>query len=94
MVYSSSSLSRLSTILKLTPQSQYGIIYQGRLSGAYILKLTPQSQYGIDIEQFLKYASHFEVDSTESVWYTAAQNDATQKRILKLTPQSQYGICK
>ena len=34
-------------ILKLTPQSQYGIRFQRRLRRHTILKLTPQSQYGI-----------------------------------------------
>ena len=35
---------------------------------------------------------HFEVDSTESVWYSSAYRGDTIIIILKLTPQSQYGI--
>ena len=35
---------------------------------------------------------HFEVDSTESVWYSAVGHGALGLIILKLTPQSQYGI--
>ena len=34
----------------------------------------------------------FEVDSTESVWYTYLGLTHAPKSILKLTPQSQYGI--
>ena len=34
----------------------------------------------------------FEVDSTESVWYTRPPRQQVFSRILKLTPQSQYGI--
>ena len=37
-------------------------------------------------------ATNFEVDSTESVWYTAASTATRIATILKLTPQSQYGI--
>ena len=35
---------------------------------------------------------HFEVDSTESVWYTGHVRLQPRQPILKLTPQSQYGI--
>ena len=35
---------------------------------------------------------HFEVDSTESVWYRYMEYADTPPPILKLTPQSQYGI--
>ena len=35
---------------------------------------------------------HFEVDSTESIWYTSTRSSTTGTPILKLTPQSQYGI--
>ena len=35
-----------------------------------ILKLTPQSQYGIGSLNQDVLLSYFEVDSTESVWYT------------------------
>ena len=35
---------------------------------------------------------HFEVDSTESVWYSHQGYDGVEVLILKLTPQSQYGI--
>ena len=38
--------------------------------------------------------AHFEVDSTESVWYTSTSGKKTTHGILKLTPQSQYGIKK
>ena len=34
----------------------------------------------------------FEVDSTESIWYTAMRGHEFSSRVLKLTPQSQYGI--
>ena len=34
----------------------------------------------------------FEVDSTESVWYTLRVRARQPQGILKLTPQSQYGI--
>ena len=37
-------------------------------------------------------SSHFEVDSTESVWYKQERDWPTRWEILKLTPQSQYGI--
>ena len=37
---------------------------------------------------------HFEVDSTESVWYTHPVEQRRRILILKLTPQSQYGIIK
>ena len=57
-----------------------------------ILKLTPQSQYGIDAGGVCQAASHFEVDSTESVWYSPRHHRARRELILKLTPQSQYGI--
>ena len=57
-----------------------------------ILKLTPQSQYGINIAKLAKMSSHFEVDSTESVWYNYCDGDCDWRKILKLTPQSQYGI--
>ena len=57
-----------------------------------ILKLTPQSQYGIVEHDLVDVLLHFEVDSTESVWYTQRKPRATCLRILKLTPQSQYGI--
>ena len=36
--------------------------------------------------------THFEVDSTESVWYTSARCSQLLQSILKLTPQRQYGI--
>ena len=35
---------------------------------------------------------HFEVDSTESVWYKNFEIHCLHCLILKLTPQSQYGI--
>ena len=35
---------------------------------------------------------HFEVDSTESVWYSFLSVSLVGIIILKLTPQSQYGI--
>ena len=35
---------------------------------------------------------HFEVDSTESVWYKIRSVCRCNTYILKLTPQSQYGI--
>ena len=34
----------------------------------------------------------FEVDSTESVWYSLHDRACCHAAILKLTPQSQYGI--
>ena len=37
---------------------------------------------------------HFEVDSTESVWYSSHRHLREGEQILKLTPQSQYGISK
>ena len=37
---------------------------------------------------------HFEVDSTESVWYRVWVWDPGGGVILKLTPQSQYGIVR
>ena len=37
-------------------------------------------------------ASYFEVDSTESVWYSDRSTECLITCILKLTPQSQYGI--
>ena len=127
-------------ILKLTPQSQYGIL-QPSLPEAWahfevdstesvwysptscanrsrkILKLTPQSQYGISMQscnrarkqfwswlhrvsmvynahEFVEAVKHFEVDSTESVWYTVRLLHRGSHLILKLTPQSQYGIHK
>ena len=36
--------------------------------------------------------SYFEVDSTESIWYTQFHTVYIWQNILKLTPQSQYGI--
>ena len=57
-----------------------------------ILKLTPQSQYGISRPHALLAQKHFEVDSTESVWYIHDVEQFILKFILKLTPQSQYGI--
>ena len=39
-----------------------------------------------------KLERHFEVDSTESVWYNTDDNGEEKRLILKLTPQSQYGI--
>ena len=35
---------------------------------------------------------NFEVDSTESVWYSINTIEMLREIILKLTPQSQYGI--
>ena len=46
----------------------------------YALAAPPSSEY------------HFEVDSTESVWYTELTRTCGKRTILKLTPQSQYGI--
>ena len=37
---------------------------------------------------------HFEVDSTESVWYMHKLLIQLLQLILKLTPQSQYGIAQ
>ena len=34
----------------------------------------------------------FEVDSTESIWYSVIPPKLKSLRVLKLTPQSQYGI--
>ena len=34
----------------------------------------------------------FEVDSTESIWYTGQGALPLRRVVLKLTPQSQYGI--
>ena len=39
----------------------------------------------------MRYSS-FEVDSTESIWYTVFDEHAFVSVVLKLTPQSQYGI--
>ena len=36
--------------------------------------------------------SCFEVDSTESIWYTRHRSRQEKNIVLKLTPQSQYGI--
>ena len=80
-------------ILKLTPQSQYGIRRFIRTSNqGAILKLTPQSQYGIRSVQVCVISYDFEVDSTESVWYMERNAERRENPILKLTPQSQYGI--
>ena len=57
-----------------------------------MLKLTPQSQYGIQPILPLNRRRNFEVDSTESVWYTLYLTLWEESSILKLTPQSQYGI--
>ena len=57
-----------------------------------ILKLTPQSQYGIQFEGAKGHLFNFEVDSTESVWYSHDFVKSVAVVILKLTPQSQYGI--
>ena len=37
-------------------------------------------------------AAGFEVDSTESIWYTLVSGGIQLEAVLKLTPQSQYGI--
>ena len=37
-------------------------------------------------------SSCFEVDSTESIWYTSHCERRFTMLVLKLTPQSQYGI--
>ena len=42
--------------------------------------------------QRLANRPHFEVDSTESVWYNLVEQGVDGGHILKLTPQSQYGI--
>ena len=41
---------------------------------------------------YLVSICHFEVDSTESVWYSCLSKTRPAPTILKLTPQSQYGI--
>ena len=38
------------------------------------------------------HGDNFEVDSTESVWYSPRWQQRKALLILKLTPQSQYGI--
>ena len=43
-------------------------------------------------EQLILIKLNFEVDSTESIWYTLSVPAAHFLAILKLTPQSQYGI--
>ena len=42
--------------------------------------------------QYFTDTIHFEVDSTESVWYKGWYEKWGIDPILKLTPQSQYGI--
>ena len=57
-------------ILKLTPQSQYGILHRHRhlLRRHFEVDSTESVWYILCGESPRSYA-HFEVDSTESVWY-------------------------
>ena len=70
------------------------MVYRRRVGagGCSVLKLTPQSQYGIlAVDDYGRYDG-FEVDSTESIWYTSVADYPEFFMVLKLTPQSQYGI--
>ena len=79
--------------MKLTPQSQYGIMTpkKGCCSPYFEVDSTESVWYNnlTDTENVLH---NFEVDSTESVWYRAPASCRSRRTILKLTPQSKYGI--
>ena len=84
---------RILGVLKLTPQSQYGIarlvsVGDGLEFWSWLHRVN--MVYLIMVRCLIR--PRFEVDSTESIWYTRKANTYYVRIVLKLTPQSQYGI--
>ena len=80
-------------VLKLTPQSQYGILRRGMGEICFGFEVdSTESIWYTTRRRRCSTTSSFEVDSTESIWYRGNEAGVVVVTVLKLTPQSQYGI--